>query len=205
MLGHIMADKQPPPKRPATYQDVIDAPEHMVAEILDGELFLSPRPAPRHAYVTSVLTSVVLPAFSLGQDGPGSWLIFVEPELHIGPDVVVPDLAGWKRERMPRLPKEAFFSKAPDWACEVLSPSTEKIDRRRKLRIYARERVEYLWLINPVTRAVEARRRQGSGWFEPVVYGDDDIVRLEPFEGIELDLSCLWAEVETSANAKAQD
>jgi Uma2 family endonuclease len=204
MLRIMSADDRPR-KKPATYQDVIDAPEHMVAEILDGELFLSARPAPRHAIATGRLNGIIGPAFDEGRGGPGGWTIIIEPELHIGPDVVVPDLAGWKRERMPRLPKEAFFPKAPDWACEVLSPSTEKIDRRRKLRIYAREGVEYLWLINPVTRTLEARRRQGGGWFEPVVYGDDDVVRLEPFEAIELDLSRLWAEVETAANGKAQN
>jgi Uma2 family endonuclease len=206
MLRH-MADEERPPKRPATYQDVIDAPEHMVAEIPDGELFLSPRPAPRHAFSTTILTGILIPNFgdNRATSGPGGWLILIEPELHIGPDVVVPDLAGWKRERMPRLPKEAFFPKAPDWVCEVLSPSTEKIDRTRKLRIYARERVEYLWLINPVLRTLEVRRRHGDGWFEAVVYRDEAIVRAEPFEAIEIDLSRLWGEVETSANGEAQE
>ncbi len=198
----VMSGDDRPPKRPATYQDVIDAPEHMVAEILDGELFLSPRPAPRHAMATSRLSSIIAPAFDEALGGLGGWTIVIEPELHIGPDIVVPDLAGWTRERMPRLPKEAFFPKAPDWACEVLSPSTERIDRRRKLRIYAREGVEYLWLINPVTRTLEARRLHSSGWFEAVVHGDDDVVRLEPFDAIELDLSRLWVEVETAANSK---
>ena len=129
-------------------------------------------------------------------------MILVEPELHIGPDVVVPDLAGWRHERMSRLPRQAYFPKAPDWACEVLSPSTEKIDRRRKLRIYAREGVNYLWLVDPVTRVLEARRRQGLGWTDPVYYGDDQVTRIEPFDALELDLARLWGEVETTANGQ---
>ena len=94
MLGY-MADEEQPFKRNATYQDVIDAPEHMVAEILDGDLFLSPRPAPRHAFSTTILLATIVPAFSHGFGGRGGWMILVEPELHIGPDVAVPDLAGW--------------------------------------------------------------------------------------------------------------
>jgi Uma2 family endonuclease len=204
MLGH-MADEEQPFKRNATYQDVIDAPEHMVAEILDGDLFLSPRPAPRHAFSTTILSATIVPVFHHGLGGRGGWMILFEPELHIGPDVIVPDLAGWRHERMSRLPKQTYFPKAPDWACEVLSPSTEKIDRRRKLRIYAREGVNFLWLIDPVTRVLEARRRQGTGWLDPVYYGDNQVARIEPFDAIELDLTRLWGEMETTANGQAQD
>jgi Uma2 family endonuclease len=119
----------------ATYEDVLSAPENKVAEILDGELFLSPRPSPRHSVASSYLRGALVP-FD-GQEGPGGWWILFEPELHFGEDVVVPDLGGWRRERLPAIPDTAFFSLAPDWVCEVLSPSTERIDRGRKLRIYA--------------------------------------------------------------------
>jgi Uma2 family endonuclease len=190
-----MADQERPPNRPATYQDVIDAPEHLVAEILDGELLLSPRPAPQHAVTTGRLYSIIEPAYDQGFGGPGGWTILIEPELHIGPDVVVPDLAGWKRERMPELPEEASLSVAPDWVCEVLSPSTETIDRGRKLRIYAREGVSYLWLVNPVLRLMEVYKRQGTGWLDLGVHGDADIVRAEPFEMIEIQLFRLWARI----------
>ena len=133
----------------ATYDDVLNAPEHKVAEILDGELFLSPRPAPRHAVASSALGMAIGGVRSTGTGGPGGWWILDEPELHFGDDVVVPDLAGWRRERMPAIPDAAFFTLAPDWVCEVLSPSTERIDRGRKLRIYAEAGVAHAWLVNP--------------------------------------------------------
>ena len=134
----------------ATYDDVLNAPENMVAEILDGELILSPRPAPRHAVASSALVGLLHPAFDRGRGGPGGWWILGEPELHFGEQVLVPDLAGWRRERMAALPDEAFFSLAPDWVCEVLSPSTERIDRSRKLGTYAGAKVAHAWLVNPV-------------------------------------------------------
>ena len=101
----------------ATYLDVFDAPEHTVAEIIDGTLHTHPRPAPRHATVTSVLGNKLGPAFHGGDGGPGGWRILDEPELHLGEEILVPDLAGWRRERMPDLPDIAYFTLAPDWAC----------------------------------------------------------------------------------------
>jgi Uma2 family endonuclease len=139
----------------ATYQDVLDAPENKVAEILDGELFLSPRPAPRHAVASSRLGFLIGGPFDQTGGGPGGWWILDEPELHLGEHVVVPDLAGWRRERMPAIPEEAFFSLAPDWVCEVLSPSTARIDRGRKLRIYAAAGVAHAWFVNPLERTLE--------------------------------------------------
>jgi Uma2 family endonuclease len=191
MLDH-MADEERPPKRPATYQDVIDAPEHMVAEILDGELFLSPRPAMRHAFSTSDLLATIQTAFGKRRSGFGGWMILAEPELHIGPDVVVPDLAGWKKDGAPPEATAMFAVSSPDWACEVLSPSTEKIDRTRKLRIYAREGVRFLWFVDPIRRTLEIRQRQGTDWLDPVIHRDDETVRGMPFEAIEIDLSDLW-------------
>ena len=134
------ADRQ---RRSATYDDLRQVPAHLVAEILDGKLYVSPRPAPRHARSSSGL-GVSLGPFDSGRGGPGGWYILDEPELHLAPDVVVPDLAGWRRERLPRLPNEAFFTLAPDWVCEVISPSTAAMDRVKKLTIYARESVA-LW------------------------------------------------------------
>ena len=128
------------PMKRATYEDVLNAPENKVAEILDGELFLSPRPAPRHAAAASSLGGRVGGPFDGGIGGPGGWWILDEPELHFGEHVLVPDLAGWRRERMPAIPDVAFFTLAPDWVCEVLSPSTARIDRGEKLPIYARGR-----------------------------------------------------------------
>lgn len=122
------------PRRRATYDDVLNAPEHKIAEIIDGELFISSMPVPINALAATCLGGHLGPAFSLGRDGPGGWWILHKPELHFGEDVLVPDLVGWRRERMPEVPDVPFFTLAPDWVCEVLSPSTERLDRK-KLRI----------------------------------------------------------------------
>ena len=131
----------PPLDRPATYDDLMKVPDIMVAEILNGELHATPRPADPHTKAASVLGMLVGPPFHQGRGGPGGWWILDEPELHLGADVLVPDVAGWRRERMPRSPETAFYVVVPDWVCEVLSPSTSKVDRTKKLSIYAREGV----------------------------------------------------------------
>jgi Uma2 family endonuclease len=177
----------------ATYEDVLNAPEHKVAEILDGELFLSPRPAPRHAVAASRLGRVLGP-FDDDPGGPGGWWILDEPELHFGEHVVVPDLAGWRRERMPAIPDEAFFSLAPDWVCEVLSPSTARIDRTRKLRIYAEAGVAYAWLVNATERTLEVLRLRDGAWTIVAVFGDADRVSAEPFREVPLELGRIWAD-----------
>jgi Uma2 family endonuclease len=177
----------------ATYEDVLNAPENKVAEILDGELFLSPRPAPRHSVACSEINGALVP-FGEGHDGPGGWRILFEPELHFGDHVLVPDLGGWRRERMPAIPDTAFFSVAPDWVCEVLSPSTERIDRGRKLRIYAGAGVGHAWLVNPVERTLEVLRLRDGTWTIVAVCTGSDIVRVEPFDAIELPLRRLWVD-----------
>jgi Uma2 family endonuclease len=165
-----------------------------VAEILDGELFLSPRPAPRHAVVSSRLGFDIGGPFDRGSGGPGGWWILDEPELHFGEQIVVPDLAGWRRERLPVMPEEAYFSLAPDWVCEVLSPSTTRIDRGRKLRIYAEAGVPHAWLVNPQDRTLEVLRLRDGAWTIVAVWEDAAVVRAEPFEAIELELGRLWAD-----------
>jgi Uma2 family endonuclease len=130
--------------------------------------------------------------FHRGRGGPGGWIILDEPELHLGADVLVPDLAGWRRERLPEVPDAAFFELAPDWACEVLSPSTSLLDRRRKLPIYAREGVAHVWLVDPKARSVEVFRLSEGSYLYVAVHGEDERVRLEPFAAVELELSALW-------------
>jgi Uma2 family endonuclease len=178
----------------ATYEDVLNAPEHKVAEILDGELFLSPRPAPRHAVTTSRLGGIIGGAFDDGRSGAGGWWIINEPELHFGDHVLVPDIAGWRRERMPAIPDEAYFTLPPDWVCEVLSPSTERFDRTKKLRIYAESQVAHAWLVKPTDRTVEVLRLRDGAWTIVGFCEDRAVVRVEPFETIDLDLGRLWAE-----------
>jgi Uma2 family endonuclease len=182
------------PKRRATYDDLLTVPDTMVAELVDGELFASPRPAVRHARVASALGGEIFGPFDKGSGGPGGWWLLDEPELHFGEDVLVPDIAGWRRERLPHLPDTAAISLAPDWVCEVISPSTERLDRSRKLGVYVREGVGHAWLINPVARTLEVYRRSESGWLMIATHADDARVRTEPFDALELDLLVLWAE-----------
>ena len=181
-------------RSPATYADLLKVPDHLVAEILDGELYTTPRPAPRHADASSGLGGALRGPFDRGRGGPGGWRILDETELHLGTDVIVPDLAGWRRERLPALPEEAFFSIAPDWACEVLSPSTVAIDRVKKLSIYSRESLPHVWLVDPMAHTLEILRLEGGRWIIVSTASGLDLVRAEPFDAIELDLSLLWEE-----------
>lgn len=183
-------------KARATYAEIVALPEHLVGEIIDGELVVSPRPAPRHAYSTSGVGMKLGPPFHFGDGGPGGWWILDEPELHLGEDVLVPDLAGWRRERMASLPRTAYFESAPDWVCEVLSPSTARHDRAGKLAIYAREGVGHAWLLDPIARTLEVFRREAGGWLLLAVHAGSARVRIPPFEAVELALVDFWGEDE---------
>lgn len=179
------------PKR-ATYEDVLALPEHVVGEILDGVLHVQPRPRTRHAAAASTLGEELGPPFRRGRGGPGGWVFLDEPELHLGDDIVVPDLAGWRRERMPEVPDAPFLELAPDWICEVLSPSTARLDRVFKRRAYARERVRHYWLVDPDARTLEVERLDGDSYRVILSASEADRVRAEPFDAIELDLALLW-------------
>lgn len=170
----------------------------MVAEVLDGELFTSPRRAGPQSEAASVLGMDLGGAFHRGRGGPGGWIILDEPELHLGPDILVPDLAGWRRDRLPAVPKAAFIELAPDWACEVLSPGRIRVDRERKRPIYARERVTQLWLVDPLERVIEVFRLEGDGYRLVATRGGTDRVRLEPFAAFELELDALWPEAKAN-------
>jgi Uma2 family endonuclease len=181
-----------PAKRKANYDDLLTVPAHKVAEIVAGDLVVSPRPSIPHANASSALGAVVGGPFGFGTGGPGGWVILFEPELHFGDDVLVPDLAGWRRERMPVAPQTAYISLAPDWICEVVSPSTEKLDRADKLPIYARERVAYAWLVNPLSRTLEVFALEGPRWALLGTFAGDRRVRAVPFDAVEIDLKILW-------------
>jgi Uma2 family endonuclease len=188
-----------PAVRRATYQDVLDAPANKVAELVQGVLHVSARPAKPHALAASALGGELIAPFRRGRGGPGGWFILDEPELHLGADVLVPDLAGWRCERMPVLTTdEAYFTLAPDWICEVPSPSTAKLDRADKLPIYARHEVRHGWLVDPVLRTLEVLRLERGRWVLLDTYRDDARVRAEPFEVFELELDALWAGVQPS-------
>jgi Uma2 family endonuclease len=180
-------------RRRATYEDVLAAPAHVVAEVLFGVLYTHPRPAARHARAASRLGAELDGPFDRGRGGPGGWVLVDEPELHLGEDIVVPDLAGWRRARMPAFPYDAaYFTLAPDWICEVLSPSTSKIDRGDKLDIYAREGVGHAWLLDPLDKTLEVLRLAEGRWTRVGFHKDDARVRAEPFDAVELALGELW-------------
>jgi Uma2 family endonuclease len=184
----------PTDRRPATYEDLRSVPDDKVAEVVAGELHVSPRPAFRHARVSSSLGGLIGGPFDFNPDGPGGWWILDEPELHLGDDVLVPDLAGWKRERLPALPDVPWLELAPDWVCEVVSPLTARLDRTRKLPAYAASGVSHLWLIDPQARTLEVYRRTERFWTLVATHGGDEIVRAQPFEAVSLDLLVLWGE-----------
>jgi Uma2 family endonuclease len=180
-----------PPR--ATYADVLAAPEHMVAELIDGRLHLQPRPRVRHAIVASSLGEEILGPFQKGRNGPGGWWILDEPELHLGEDVVVPDLAGWRRERMTVPPDAAFLTLAPDWACEILSPGTRRLDLTRKRALYAEHGVAHLWFVDPDARTLEAFALDGGAWRLAAALGGAEEARVAPFDAVAFPLDALWA------------
>ena len=181
-------------KQPATYQDVLDAPPNMVAELIRGALHLHPRPVPRHAWAGSSLGGELHNPFHRGRDGPGGWIILYEPELHLGDDVLVPDWAGWRRERMLRLPETAAFELAPDWVCELLSPGTRRFDVTEKRALYGAHGVGWLWYVDPQARTLEVFEARGGSWTLVAAIGEGDEVRVRPFEAIGFPLSALWPE-----------
>lgn len=185
--------RAPKTLKPATYADLEALPENMVGEIIDGELIASPRPASPHAFAASVLLSILGGPFGRGRGGPGGWWILVEPELHLREDILVPDLAGWRRERMPTVENVPFFTLAPDWVCEIVSPGSASIDRVRKLRIYARSGIEWAWLLDPLEKSLEAYRLQGGHYTLLFAFDAQDArVLAPPFDAIELELQALW-------------
>ena len=178
--------------RRATYEDLLAVPDGKIAQIVAGELHVHPRPASPHARVTSTMGVDIGGPFDRGRGGPGGWVILDEPELHLGEDILVPDLAAWRRERMADATTAAYFTLSPDWICEVLSRSTQALDRADKMTIYAREGVRHAWLVDPIARTLEVYRLQGSEWLRVGTWRDDAAVRAEPFDAIELELAALW-------------
>jgi Uma2 family endonuclease len=183
-----------PASRPATYQDVIDAPENMVAEIVDGVLNLQPRPRPKHAHAITTLGYRLFGPFGDGVDGPGGWVILIEPELHLGGHVLVPDLAAWRRERLPTLPDETGITVAPDWVCEVPSPSTRALDLTRKRAAYGAQGVGWLWFVDPLARTLEGFEAREGLWTLVAALEGAGEARVAPFDAAGFPLEALWAD-----------
>lgn len=185
-------------ERRATYEDILALPEHVRGQLVAGVLHAHPRPRASHARVSSRLGMTLGGPFDMGSGGgEGGWILLFEPELHLGGDVLVPDLAGWRRTTMPELPEVAYFTVAPDWICEVLSAATARLDRGKKLEAYAREGVPVVWLVDPESKTLEifmleARTSLGPRYVLAAVHGGDDVVHAEPFASFALRLAGLW-------------
>lgn len=179
-------------QRTATYADIEALPENMVGEILYGALHTHPRPAPKHARTHTSLIGELNDPFDRGRGGPGGWVILTEPELHLGPHVVVPDIVGWRRERLTAYPETAYFETPPDWVCEVLSPSTARIDRTDKLAIYAEFGVGHAWYVDPDQRTLEVFALVDGVWTLPATFKDTDNVAAVPFDAHTFGLGTLW-------------
>ena len=178
----------------ATYDDIVALPEYKVGEVIGGMLYVQPRPAPRHVRSSSRLGAWLDNPFDTGRNGPGGWWILDEPELHLGADVLVPDLAGWRREAMPKLPETAWFEQAPNWVAEILSPSTARKDRAVKMPKYAEYGVQHCWLIDPDARTLEAYENRAGLWTLLGVWSGDDAAAAAPFEAVALELAGLWVD-----------
>ncbi len=191
----VKTEKKPSADAPrrASYQDVLDAPQHLVAEIIDGVLHTHPRPALVHAYAHTSLGSALTQTYGRGGgNGAGGWLILFEPELHLGKDIVVPDLAGWRRERMSAPPAAAYFTLVPDWVCEILSPSTRALDQVAKMDLYAREAVGHLWFVDPEARTLAVHALRDGRWrLVESVQGEAEVAP-PPFSAAPFKLGDLW-------------
>ncbi|MFP2928635.1 Uma2 family endonuclease [Pyxidicoccus sp. 3LG] len=186
-----MSDK---PSRPESVYEALERlPPHVVGEIIGGELYVSPGPRIVHSLAASRLLKRLGPFDEEeGEQGPGGWLILFEPRLHLSGDVLEPDLAGWRRERLPEVPDAVGWELAPDWLCEVLSPSTEALDRNRKMAVYAREGVKHVWLVDPHAQTLEVYRLGGGDWRLLGTHTGNAAVRAEPFDALPLKLTSLW-------------
>ncbi|MFA5949369.1 MAG: Uma2 family endonuclease [Hyphomicrobium sp.] len=183
-----------PRARPATYADLDALPANVVGEIIFGALYAHPRPAPRHGSAANLLGYEVTGPFQRGRGGPGGWIFIVEPELHLGPHVVVPDLAGWRRERLTPFPETAFIETPPDWLCDVLSPSTQGLDRTDKLAIYAEHGVAHCWYVDPLARTLEVFALTGGKRLLTAAFKGADPVAAPPFEVHTFPLNALWVD-----------
>lgn len=180
--------------RPATFADLEALPRDVKGEIIDGDLYVQPRPRAGHALAAMTLATDINGPFGLGRGGPGGWWILAEPGIELpGSPEISPDVAGWRRERLPELPQDRSIQVAPDWVCEVLSPSTRGYDFLKKRPFYARSGVSWLWYVDVEVRAVTVSRLQEGAWIEVAVHGEDEKVRLAPFDQIEVELALWWA------------
>ncbi len=181
------------PRTESIYEALERLPPDVVGEIIEGRLYVSPGPRIIHSRAATRLYKGLGPFDEEeGAAGPGGWLILFEPRLHLNGNVLRPDLAGWRRERMPEMLDVVGLELAPDWLCEVLSPSTEALDRNQKMTVYAREGVKHLWFVDPRSQTLEVYRLRGGDWLKLGVHSGSAMVHAEPFEALPLKLASLW-------------
>ncbi len=193
----VAIPKPAPAMGVATYADIESAPPNMKAQIIAGSLVLSPRPSDPHAAIFTAAIGDLFPHFGKrsGGGGPGGWVIRGEPELHLDgilPDVFVPDIAGWKRERFPEQFRGHKFAVSPDWVCEILSPSTRSRDQIVKAPLYGRAGIGWLWIVDPEARVVEVFRNEHGLWVFVSEHQGALVTRMQPFDAVEIDLSEWW-------------
>jgi Uma2 family endonuclease len=177
----------------ATYEDIRNVAEDMTGEIIDGQLLVTPKPAPKHTHVTTVLGAELEPPYRRGRGGPGGWIFLAETEVLLGEDLIVPDLAGWRKERFPSRIENNWVPVTPDWVCEIMSPSTVRTDKVRKMPLYARYGLGHIWLIDPAAMTLDVfRLGLQAQWNLLASFAENDQVRAEPFEEVEINLADLW-------------
>ncbi|MFW7379330.1 MAG: Uma2 family endonuclease [Oligoflexus sp.] len=185
-------------KQYASYEDILNAPDNVQAEILNGELHTHPRPSPKHSRSITKLSAELSGPFDKGSGGPGGWIFLVEPELWLSSEAgsrgnyLVPDIAGWKRERFVHDESKNGIEVPPDWVCEVLSPGTMVHDRVRKMPIYSSFSIPFIWLVDPAAKLLEAFELSDSKWSLIGSFAGKDKVKALPFEAFEFDLAALW-------------
>ncbi len=183
-----------PIRRPAGWEDILAAPGDVKAEVLGGDLILHPRPLAPHGLTQAALTGELSRPYYRGIGGPGGWWFVIEPDVAFGAhDIVAPDLAGWRRERMPVLATERPVLLAPDWVCEVVSPSSARRDRIHKAGLYLSGGVPYYWLLDEGLRSLEAFEAQAGRWVRLGAWTDGDTASVPPFEAVQLEIACLFA------------
>ncbi len=182
-------------KEKATYEDLYKIPDNQTGEIIDGQLIVTPRPSRKHVICATALGAAVTAPYQFGQgNGPGGWIFAIEPEIGLGEQIMVPDLAGWRRGRFPIEEDHNWISAVPDWVCEILSPGTFRTDKVKKMPIYAHHGVGHIWLVDPVAMTMDAFRLESGKWVLLGSFAENDKVRVEPFQQIQINLEVLWLE-----------
>ena len=177
-----------------TLADLDALPPGIVGEIIEGVLYTMTKPRARHQRTGTGIGGDLRGPFDLGRGGPGGWWIITEPGLELPNDTkeISPDVAGWRRERMPELPVDEPIRVVPDWVCEILSKTTRRHDQLVKLPYYAKVGVAYAWVVDLEARVLTAHRLEAGAWRAIATHSEETEVRIEPFDAVPLNLADWW-------------